>query len=111
MAYSLSTNLSLTERTGVVQVADQLLTIIQGAVVCQYALAGTNQVFDRHGHGPGGGEHLCGCGWAVDNTNSWITILSAPNQTGNGIVEFTVATNTTALARSGSFSVAGSKSR
>src|ERR1041384_5400361 len=46
-----------------------------------------------------------GCAWYVINTNSWITIVSGTNGTGNGTVTYTVAANASASARSGNIRI------
>ena len=47
-----------------------------------------------------------GCAWSVLNTNSWISIVSGSNGTGNGAVIYSVAANPTAAVRSGNVRIA-----
>jgi hypothetical protein len=47
-----------------------------------------------------------GCAWSVLNTNSWISIVSGSNGTGNGTVIYSVAANPTASVRSGNVRIA-----
>src|SRR4029078_8680210 len=49
IAYTLAQNASLLERTGLVQIADAVLTIVQHGIVCDYAISPTNRT---HGFGP-----------------------------------------------------------
>jgi hypothetical protein len=43
--------------------------------------------------------------WAVFNTNSWISMMSGTNGTGNGAVNYTVAANTNLPVRSGNIQI------
>lgn len=45
------------------------------------------------------------CAWNVFNTNSWISILSGTNGTGNGTVTYIVAANPTASSRRGGIQI------
>lgn len=49
--------------------------------------------------------HAAGCGWAVSNALSWVTITSPSQGSGNGIVTYTVAPNT-GTGRGGILSIA-----
>ena len=48
-----------------------------------------------------------GCAWYVINTNTWITITSPTNGSGSGVVNYTVAANTSPSPRSGSVIIGG----
>src|SRR5205085_402616 len=48
-----------------------------------------------------------GCPWTVVNSNSWITITSLANGSGNVTVNYQVAANPTLFARTGTVSIAG----
>jgi len=64
-------------------------------------------------HGPGAETGTVsvatttGCAWAVQNLNTWVTILSSQNNSGNGSVTYRVASNPRAIARSGVINIAG----
>src|SRR5687767_5410975 len=47
------------------------------------------------------------CSWSVVNTNSWITIVSGTNNTGPGMMTYTIAWNTDAEVRSGNIIIGG----
>lgn len=47
-----------------------------------------------------------GCPWGVFNQNSWISIVSGSNTTGNGSLAYTVAANPTAYNRIGNVQIA-----
>jgi hypothetical protein len=67
----------------------------------------------QRAHGPGAESGFvtvatqAGCGWGVVNTNSWVTILSPAEQSGPGVVEYSVEADATGAGRSGSISIAG----
>ena len=44
---------------------------------------------------------LAGCNWTVSNTNSWVTLLTATNGSGNGDAAYSVAVNPSSVARTG----------
>jgi hypothetical protein len=48
-----------------------------------------------------------GCVWTVDNTNSWITLLSETNAIGSTNISYLVATNLNPLSRTGYLAMAG----
>ncbi len=48
-----------------------------------------------------------GCGWTATSNAAWITITSGASGSGNGIVTFSVAANTSTNSRSGTLTAAG----
>src|SRR5207247_8607905 len=91
------------ERTGVLTVADQSLTVRQSGVPCTYQLSAPGS---SHGEGEDTGEVVLAtgadCPWSLLNPNDWITILSQTNGTGPALVIYWVARNE-GPARSGTF--------
>jgi hypothetical protein len=75
-------------------------TSLDPAVVAPTASGGAHSVVVNSG-----GD----CPWAVENTNSWITITSSTNGTGTNTVSFTVDLNTNAVPRIGGIQI-GSQS-
>jgi hypothetical protein len=76
---------------------------------CAYSLDANHAQF-----GPAGGKGKIGvtannsaCQWDVSSDAPWVTINSATTSTGNGIVQYTVATNTTRPERTAHLNVAG----
>jgi uncharacterized protein (TIGR03437 family) len=49
------------------------------------------------------------CGWTADSADSWITVRSGGNSSGNGAVAYTVASNLSAAPRTGTLLAAGYK--
>ena len=107
IGYTLATNLSLAERTGVVQIADQALTIIQGAAPCEYTLSSSNRV---HGFGPVTNSvsltALSPCPWTIVNTNDWITITSTTAGNGSGTIGYELTSNLNLNERTGVVQIA-----
>src|SRR5438128_10923273 len=84
VTYAVDANPNPVDRTGVVAIADQTITILQRAVVCAYDISPTNRV-----HGFAGATNsvslttISGCSWTVVNTNDWISIASPTNGLGS----------------------------
>ncbi len=100
--YNVADNSGLNDRTGVVTVGGTPFTLIQAGVPCTYALTPINRT---HGYGAATDQvsvvTLDGCTWDVVNTNTWITINSAPSMTGSGDVEYAVQDNPGIEGRAG----------
>ena len=108
ITFSVASNGTALSRSGVLSVAGQVFTITQNGDDCTYLLSATSTNFGpTAASGNVNVTTLVGCTWTVDNTNSWITIGSALSNTNSGVVTFSVASNSTALSRSGVLSVAG----
>jgi hypothetical protein len=96
-------------RSATLTVAGQPVTVKQAGVECNLGVSplafsivaggATNQPVNVTGP--------IGCAWtATSNAPSWLTITSAPNDSGNGTVRFNVAANP-GTARNGTLTVAG----
>jgi len=89
-------------RTGLVVIADQLLTINQHPAPCVFAFDPTNAV---HGAGAESGSFSIGtsadCPWTATTVAGWIAITSATNGVGLGQVTYTLAANPAGAARVG----------
>lgn len=94
------------ERRGTVTIANQTFTVVQ-ASGCSVSLAPAGQAVAAAG---GSGSFAVntgpGCAWTVIPNAPWISLTSAPNGSGSGSVQFSVAANTGA-ARSGTIGVSG----
>ena len=103
VTYSISSNISVFARTGIVNIAGQNFTITQAAgLTCTLALQSSNWVHRAIAE-PGfiGVVGLPDCSWGVTNTNSWITITSGLTVNGGDHVRYWVATNQGSEPRSG----------
>ncbi len=102
VSYTVAANPNGLARTGTVAVAGQLLAIRQDPAPCTYLLGFTSV---SYGFGTNADQvsvtTLLGCPWRVVTSNSWISIISASNNTNNGTVGYTVQANPTGLARTG----------
>ena len=108
ISYSVATNPSIQSRSGTIVVEGQVLTITQGGIDCTYSLSPSSSSFDSEGgSGSTSVSSPDGCQWSASSSDSWISIASGGNGSGDGPVSFTVAANTTIQARSGSLTVGG----
>lgn len=82
------------------------LTVTPG-VTCSFSLSSSSQTFGSSG-GSGTVSVITtsGCGWAASSNASFITVTSGASGTGDGVVGFSVASNTGA-ARNGTLTIAG----
>jgi hypothetical protein len=106
VTYTIAANPTSVARSGFINIAGQAFAITQG-VDCATAISPTGLA-----HGPGietGSVAVAtasGCNWSIFNPNSWVTILSSPNNS-SGTVTYRVVPNLTASARSGFIIIAG----
>ena len=104
--YSVAANTTPLYRTGHVVIADQVFALIQRSAPCLYELSPTNR-----SHGYAGSTGLVtvstgpSCTWSVDNTNTWITIITNASGIGVGTFVYNVGPNPDNFPRSGTFSV------
>ncbi len=107
IGYTIETNTNLTERIGIIIADSQTFTITQRAALCTFSLSPTSR---NHGYSQTNNSIFVntapGCGWLVDNTNSWITIQSGASGTGTGTVTYVINSNLDSTPRTGSFLVA-----
>lgn len=108
IAFNVATNTGA-ERTATITVGGQQATVRQTGTSssCQYDIAPAGQSFASAG---GAGAPITvttggACTWTARASETWITVTSGASGTGNGAVNFTVATNTGA-ARTGTISIA-----
>jgi glucose/arabinose dehydrogenase len=98
-------NPSSSPRTGVIHVAGQTFTIVQNGTTsssCSFELTPLGQSFSNAG-GNGTISVTAGsqCAWSATPSASWITITSGAVGTGNGTVNYSVASNTAGAPRKG----------
>lgn len=75
---------------------------------CAYAVSPTSQTLDPASQ-TGSFNVVAGggCAWAAASNASWITITPTAGGSGNGVVNYAVAANTTTSSRTGTISLAG----
>lgn len=78
-------------------------------IVCSYALsASSTNVTATAGSGSVGVTTGGSCGWTATNNVSWLTITAGSSGTGNGTVNYTVASNAgNCVGRTGTLTIAG----
>lgn len=108
VTFFVDNNASTQSRSGRISIAGQNYTVNQAGGSCSYTLAPANASFNSFG-GTGAVTvtTLSGCAWTAVPSASWITITSGGSGNSSGRVNYSVALNTTAAARSGSINIQG----
>lgn len=107
VGFSVQPHTGTTYRAGSITIAGQPFTVIQNA--CSYTLSYSTTSFPAAASSdsvtvtPSGAS----CLWTAVSNNSWITINSGSSATGSGIVNYSITSNPTTTARSGSMTIAG----
>jgi hypothetical protein len=108
VTYAVDANPSATERSGILEIGEQIFTITQSGVPCTYALTPGMRT---HGHGAASNAFTitaaAGCSWQVGNTNGWITIASGASGSGDGTVGYRVEANPFPEERFGRLTIEG----
>jgi hypothetical protein len=86
---------------------DAFLARITESAVCNYTVTPTAESFEANG----GSSSVTvttppGCNWTAVSNDSWITITSGGSGSGNGVVEYTVASNSESQSRIGTMLIA-----
>ena len=107
--YSVSANSNTTQRLGSITVGGQTHTVVQnGTSSCTYTIAPVTQAFtSTAGTGSLNVTAISGCSWTSSSNNSWITITSGSTGSGNGVVNYSVTTNTNTASRTGTITAGG----
>jgi Secretion system C-terminal sorting domain/Viral BACON domain len=107
IGYSVAANSSQSPRTCTITVSGQTHTITQTGVSCNYSLSSSSQSFQS----AGGSNSVTvntgnGCNWSASTNCNWVT-LNQTSGSGSGTVNYTVAANSTQIARTCTISVNG----
>ena len=100
-------------RTGTIAIGGLVVTIQQAGVssapsVCTISLQPTStSVPAASGTGNVAVTAASGCPWTANSLASWITLTTTASGSGNGSVGFSIASNTTTTARSGTLNIGG----
>lgn len=105
VSFSVAAN-GASPRTGAIEVAGQMVNILQSAS-CAYTVSASNLSFPASG---GSGvisvSSASGCTWQAASSSSWVTLPGSVSGTGNGTVSFTLGPND-GVPRAGAVVVAG----
>ena len=106
VSFSVDANTGPT-RSGTIAIASQSFTVAQDSG-CSFSLDTMSQDFGLNG-GTGGVNVTCnvGCVWGAISNDQWIAITSGPSGSGNGTVNYSVASNSSGNPRTGTMTIAG----
>jgi hypothetical protein len=110
VSYSVDANTLASPRTGTMTIATQTFTISQDGTSggCTYSINPTSQSFTASG-GTGSTTVTTSdpaCTWTAVSNDGWISVTSGSSGTGNGTVNFSVATNPLTSPRTGTMTIA-----
>ncbi len=95
-------------RTGTMTIAGQTFTVTQEVFTCTYAINPTDANYAATGgSGTVAVTTQATCNWTATSSAAWLTITSGASGTGSGVVNYTVAANTTPDTRFSSMTIAG----
>lgn len=110
VGYSVAANTATTSRTGTLTIAGRTFTVTQAAAppTCTFSISPASASLPSGG---GTGSITvtapAGCAWTARSNVTWITVTAGASGSGNGTVGYSVAANTTTVARTGTLTVAG----
>ena len=111
LIYNLRPNPYTTPRTGMVWIADELLTLIQDPSPGGPCVYEVSPRLRSHGYGAASNYTKvsvpAGCTWTVVNTNSWISVVPGYLGIATDDVGYLVEPNPSTIPRSGNLTVAG----
>jgi Pro-kumamolisin, activation domain/Putative binding domain, N-terminal len=110
VSYTVAANNSLSARNGSITVGGASVTISEAAATAVFSLNPTSAGFPSSG---GNGNVAISvspssASWTAVSNASWISINSARSGSGSGTLNYSVASNSTGAARSGTMTIAGS---
>ncbi|MEO7271556.1 MAG: BACON domain-containing carbohydrate-binding protein [Vicinamibacterales bacterium] len=101
-------NTSTSPRVGTVTIAGQTLTVTQAATPCSYLLSATAQALPAAaGTGTVTVSAAAGCAWTATSNAAWLTVTAGASGSGTAAVSYSVAANTSSVARSATLTIAG----
>ena len=107
VSYTVAANTSTSARTGTLTIAGKTHSVTQAAP-CSYALgSATSSVSATGGARAVLVTVTAGCAWTAARNVAWITITAGASGSGNGTVNYSVAANAAASARTGILTIAG----
>ncbi len=108
VSYTVAANTSAAARIGTITVAGQTVTVTQAGVPCGFTVSPTTDP------APAGGETSsvsvtaqAECSWTATSNAAWISLTGRASGSGTGTVSYSVAANSSPMARTGTLLVAG----
>lgn len=110
VGYTVAANTATTARTGTLTIAGRTFTVTQAAATstCTFSISPAS-ASPASGGGTGSITVTApaGCAWTARSNVTWITVTAGASGSGNGTASYSVAANTTTVARTGTLTVAG----
>jgi len=108
--YTVAPNTDTTVRAGTITIAGQVFTVTQDAAPCSLGVSAISASFDS----AGGSNNVVvtangtNCAWTAVSNDDFITITSGTSGTGNGMVNYSVASNNSnCVPRTGTMTIVG----
>jgi uncharacterized protein (TIGR03437 family) len=106
--FTVASNNEAPNRSGIVTVGSQSITISQAGPPCNFAISPTSASIPASSQsGTFRLTGLAGCSWTAGSNASWLQLASPPSGMGPVTVGFSAQANPAATARSGAISIAG----
>jgi len=107
VGFNVAANTGPSQRTGTITIGDKTFTVTQDGLNCSYSIAPTAPNFSAGSNSSSVNvTATAGCAWTAISNDNWLTITAGGSGTGNGVTNYSVATNT-GPARTGTLTVAG----
>ncbi|MES0337002.1 MAG: BACON domain-containing carbohydrate-binding protein [Candidatus Magnetobacterium sp. LHC-1] len=108
--YTVASYTGSTPRTGIINISGMTFKITQNSTTsnCVVTVNPTTKQFMASG----GSDHFdvitsSGCAWTATTADTWVKITSGTSGNGNGVVNYSVNSNTGSTARTGIINIAG----
>ncbi len=108
ISYSVSANSSAQPRTGSISVGSAAVSVTQQGIGCNVGITPASATVGADG-GSGSIDVSApaGCSWTAASAAGWITLNSGQSGSGEGIISWTAAANTTPASRNGTITIGG----
>jgi hypothetical protein len=108
VAYSVAANTGTAARTGIVSIGGETVTVTQAGAACTSDLTPTGVSLSSAASNETVSVHTSqDCDWTASSNSSWLMIFSGSTGQGDGLVQYSVAPNTSPFARVGTMTIAG----
>ena len=107
VGFSASANASSSPRSGTLTVAGQTFTVTQSGAGCTFAISSTSLSAPAAGGTASTNVTAgTGCPWSAASNNTWLSVTSGANGSGNGTVSLRATANPNTWGRSGTLTIA-----